>query len=237
MVSYYNPLSYTQCANLYPMSNSWYSAAAAANYQQPANASFFGGGAAGAANGVQHHHNQGSSNNNSSSGAFGGSTAPGSGGGGSPDSEGGQQSPMYYQHYQHHAAMFQQGSPEWQAMDRSGSPPSAAQMALNGRQNRMFQYPGFGGTAALSAAQQSHGKMMGATDLRTTTASTNLSMDKLGNPHNHLTALPSPPISSPGGHCQQIKQGESGSAVRRGRVSIRGEMARPGRHKGTLWVY
>lgn len=206
MVSYYNPLSYTQCANLYPMSNSWYSAAAAANYQQNSNASsasFFGGAAAAAGNGVPPHHHSHHQSNSTSNGGFGGggggSNAPGSGGGGSPDSEG-QQSPMYYQHYQH--AMFQQSSnsPEWQAMDRSGSPPATA---INGsvRQNRMFQYPSFGGSTG-AGAQQSHGKMIGATDLRTT----NLSLDKLGNPH--LTALPSPPISSPGGNCQNIKQGE-----------------------------
>lgn len=191
MVSYYNPLSYGQCANLYPNTGYWNNLP---GYQQTAAnaasaATLFGGTNAIHNNGVPF---------GSAGGAVGGAGGSvGSGGGGSPDSEG-QQSPMYYaQHYQH-AAMFQQGSPEWHAGDRAGSPPPSA----NGNRaatNRGFPYPAIG-VQNPHHPQHKMGNMMmsAATDLRT-----NLNMDKLG----HLSALPSPPISSPGGNCQTTKAG------------------------------
>lgn len=188
MVSYYNPLSYGQCANLYPNSGYWNNLPPA--YQQTGNvasaATLFGGGNAIHNNGVPF----GSGGGGGSSGAGGGAGSVGSGGGGSPDSEG--QSPLYYQHYQH--AMFQQGSPEWHAGDRSGTPPAAAI-------NRGFPYPGIGVQNHHHHHHHNQHKMTSsaATDLRT-----NLNMDKLG----HLTALPSPPISSPGGNCQTTKAGK-----------------------------
>lgn len=182
MVSYYNPLSYGQCANLYPNSGYWNNLPA---YQQSANAAsaatLFGGG--------QAIHN----NTSVPFGSATGSGSVGSGGGGSPDSEG--QSPMYYQHYQH--AMFQQGSPEWHAGDRTGSPPSVATTTTaNGNRsavNRGFPYPGMQHN---QHKMTSNMMMSAATDLRT-------NMDKLA----HITALPSPPISSPGGNCQTTKAG------------------------------
>lgn len=213
MVSYYNPLSYSQCANLYPMSNTWYSNNLP--YQQGANASataLFGGGGgvgSGGTGGVNMMSNGGYGSANNNGGGIGNGSV-GSGGGGSPDSDQGQGSPgMYYQHFQH--AMFQQGnSPEW---DRSGTPPSsavavAAAAALNGNHRGMGQnmraftgYPTPTGNHHHQYHQQISSKMgnmmMGATDLRT-------NMDKLGQ----ISAIPSPPISSPGGNCQTTKQGE-----------------------------
>lgn len=195
MVSYYNPLSYGQCANLYPNTGYWNNLPA---YQQTAAnaasaATLFGGGNAIHNNGVPFGSQTGGGGGGGVGGTGGGSV--GSGGGGSPDSEG--QSPMYYaQHYQH--AMFQQGSPEWHAGDRAGSPPSSALSANRAQANRGFPYPAIG--AQNPHHQHKMGNMMmgSATDLRT-----NLNMDKMG----HISALPSPPISSPGGNCQTTKAG------------------------------
>lgn len=203
MVSYYNPLSYGQCANLYPNTGYWNNLPA---YQQTAAnaasaATLFGGGQPMHNNGVPFGSSpttNGSSGGGlmASGGLVGGGGSVNSAGGGSPDSEG--QSPMYYQHYQH--AMFQQGSPEWVAGDRSGTPPSVT-MAGNGNGrgavNRGFPYPAIGAQNHQHSAKMGNMMMMNAaTDLRT-------NMDKLG----HLTALPSPPISSPGGNCQTTKAG------------------------------
>lgn len=179
MMSYYpSHPLYGQCANLYP--NTWYQNNHLP-YQQGATASaatLFSGG-----NGIH----------NNEYGATTGNNGGGSGGGGSPDSEG--QSP-YYQHFQH--AMFQQGSPEW--MGRSGTPPTPETGNGGNRQANMraFAAAGYPGMTGMSQNQHKMGNMM------MSAAATDLRMDKLG----HLTALPSPPISSPGGNCQTTKQGK-----------------------------